>query len=66
MKVILTEINNTGDLAKALSELPPDTKLSPFGSAMCKLLYDEEDGRAYIDEDFSFLDDDFDDDDEED
>lgn len=58
MKIILNEISNTGDLAKALSELPSDTVLYPFGSMMCKLVYDEESKQAYIDEDLSFMDDD--------
>lgn len=61
VKIIMNEINNTGDLAKALSELPSDTVLYPFGSMMCKLVYDEENKQAYIDEDLSFMDDDDDD-----
>ena len=53
-RVILENIDYTGDLAKALSELPPDTPLNPFGSTDCKLVYDDKAKIAYIDEDFSF------------
>lgn len=53
-RVILENIENTGELARALSELPCDTPLSPFGSSNCKLVYDDNKKVAYIDEDFSF------------
>lgn len=58
MKVILEEIKTTGDLADALSKLPRNTKISPFGSTICRLIYDENNKRAYIDEDFSWSDED--------
>lgn len=54
-KLILKKITTTGQLAKALAQLPSDTQLSPFGSEIAKLVYKESESRAYIDEDFSFL-----------
>jgi hypothetical protein len=54
-KLILKKITTTGQLAKALAQLPSDTQLSPFGSEVAKLVYKESESRAYIDEDFSFL-----------
>ena len=58
MNIILKNINNVGELAEALSELPPETELYPFGSEDCKLVYDKENKIAYIDEDFGFLEED--------
>lgn len=58
MKVILEEIKTTGDLADALYKLPKNTKIYPFGSTVCKLVYDETNKMAYIDEDFSWSDED--------
>lgn len=55
MKVVLEEICTTGDLAEALLTLPKSTSISPFGSENCKLVYDEKEHCAYIDEDCSFL-----------
>ena len=54
-KVILKRISNTSQLAKALASLPNDTEISPFGSDGAMLVYNESEGRAYIDEGFSFL-----------
>ena len=54
-KLILKRISTVGQLAKALSQLPPDTEIAPFGSGDARLVYKESEGRAYIDEDFSFL-----------
>ena len=54
-KVILKRISTTSQLAKALASLPNDTEVSPFGSDGAMLIYKESEGRAYIDEDFSFL-----------
>jgi hypothetical protein len=55
MNIILKNISNVGELTEALSKLPPETGISPFGSENCKLVYDEENKVAYIDEDFGFL-----------
>ena len=52
--ILLTDnISTTGQLVAALSKLPPDTAIAPFGSPDSKLIYREYEGRAYLDEDFS-------------
>ena len=50
VKIVLDNIDNVGDLVKALQSLPKDAGISPFGSANCVLAYDEEEGLAYLDE----------------
>lgn len=55
LKLIAGEINTVGDIINALKLLPPDTKISPYGSANANIIYDEDKERAYIDEDFSWL-----------
>lgn len=55
IQVLLKNITTTGQLAKALSQLPPDTVINPFGAEGCKLIYKPSEERAYIDEDFSWL-----------
>jgi hypothetical protein len=45
------------DLRAALSSLPDDAELYPFGSGDAKLVYDDKNKIAYIDEKFDFLDD---------
>lgn len=37
-KLIVKKITTTGQLAKALAQLPSDTLLSPFGSEVAKLV----------------------------
>ena len=56
-KIVLDKITNVKDLRLALSSLPGDAKLYPFGSADTKLVYDGKNKTAYIDENFDFLDD---------
>lgn len=58
MKLITKNISTVGQLAKALSQLPPDTTIQPFGSEDAALVYDKESEIAYIDEDFSWAEDD--------
>lgn len=53
-RVLLENVSNVGDLVEALSKLPPETNISPFGSGECMLVYDEEEGNSYIDENFSW------------
>ena len=53
VQVLLKNVNTTGQLVKALSQLPSDTVIHPFGSEKCKLIYSPKDGQAYLDEDFS-------------
>jgi len=60
MQVLLKNISTVGELAKALNRLPPETAISPFGSESCKLVYSPEEQRAYIDEDFSWSDEEID------
>ena len=55
VKLLLKNISTTGQLAKALSQLPPDTVIYPFGSDSCRLIYKESEETAYLDEDFGFL-----------
>ena len=55
IQLLVKNIKTTGQLAKALSQLPPDTELFPFGSESCLLIYKKSTETAYIDEDFSFL-----------
>ena len=56
--ILIEQITNTGELAEALKALPSDTQINPFGSIDAKLVYDQENNIAYIDDDFSFLDED--------
>lgn len=35
IQLLLKNINTTGQLAKALSQLPPETTIQPFGSEDC-------------------------------
>lgn len=56
MKVITKNINTVGQLMKALSKLPSDAVLNPFGSECAHLVFDEKNNQAYIDEDFSWAD----------
>lgn len=44
-----------GQLTEALSKLNPDTPLNPFGSSSAVLFYSKTDDRAYLDEDYSWL-----------
>lgn len=53
MKVITKNISTVGQLMKALSKLPSDALLNPFGSECAHLVFDEKKNQAYIDEDFS-------------
>lgn len=57
-KVLVKRISTVGQLVKALSQLPNDTLISPFGSETAKLVYKESENRVYIDEDFSDFDED--------
>ncbi len=60
-RVVLAEdISTAGQLAEALNKLPSNTKLFPFGSSDAKLIYDPKDNTVYLDEDFSFFEDDYD------
>ena len=58
MKVITKNISTVGQLKEALSSLPSDAKLFPFGSAVAHLVYDEANEQAYIDESFDWIDND--------
>lgn len=42
---------------EALSKLPPETPLNPFGSSNALLFYIKKDKRAYLDEDYSWIED---------
>lgn len=55
IKLLAKNISTAGQLAKVLSQLPPDTELYPFGSEMTSLVYKPSEEKAYIDEDFSYL-----------
>ena len=57
MKVLTKNISTVGQLVRALSQLPADIVLYPFGSESAHLVYDEKNEQAYIDEDFSWADD---------
>lgn len=57
MKLITKNISTVGQLQRALSQLPPDTALNPFGSEDAALVYDKKNEIAYIDEDFSWAED---------
>lgn len=57
IQLLLKNINTTGQLAKALSQLPPETTIQPFGSEDCILIYRPSEECAYLDEDFSWLND---------
>jgi len=58
MKVITRDISTVGQLKDALSTLPSETILFPFGSSVAHLVYDEENKQAYIDENFDWIDND--------
>ena len=58
MKVLLQNINNTGDIIDALIKLPRDTQITPFGDENTTLVYDEKNKRLYMDND-TFLDEEF-------
>lgn len=55
--IITDKIETVKDLLKGLEKLPDSASLNPFGSANAKLVYDKGKNIAYIDEDFSFLED---------
>lgn len=57
MKVVTKNISTVGQLMKALSKLPSDAVLYPFGAECAHLVFDEKNNQAYIDEDFSWADD---------
>lgn len=57
MKLMTKNISTVGQLQRALSQLSPDTVLNPFGSECAALVYDKKAGVAYIDEDFSWAED---------
>ncbi len=59
MKLIAhsSKIGTVGELAEALNKMPKDTEISPLG-ALAHLVYDENKGVAYLDEDFSWIEDD--------
>lgn len=46
-----------GELMEALSKLPPETPLNPFGSSNALLFYIKKDKRAYLDEDYDWIED---------
>lgn len=50
IKVVLNDIQNVGDLIDALSKLPKDTQITPFGSPNTVLAYDADNKVAYLDE----------------
>lgn len=58
MKVLLQNINNTGDIIDALIKLPRDTQITPFGDENTTLVYDEKNKRLYMDN-ATFLDEEF-------
>lgn len=57
MKLITKNIQTVGQLQEALKSLPKDATLNPFGSPVTSLVYDEKTGTAYLDEDFSWTED---------
>ena len=59
MKLIAhsSKIGTVGELAEALNKIPKDTPISPLG-ALSHLVYDEKNNLAYLDEDFSWIEDD--------
>jgi hypothetical protein len=59
LKLIVDNISTVEDLYNGLAKLPMNTGLSPFGSSDCQLIYDEENKVAYIDEEFSYLGEDY-------
>ena len=59
MQILLQNINNVGDLVDALTKIPRNTQISPFGDENATLAYDAANNRVYLDND-DFLDEEFD------
>ena len=57
MKLIIEKIGTVGQLQRALSNLPQDAILHPFGSSISRLVFNDEENIAYIDEDFEWCED---------
>lgn len=53
VQLLCKRVTTVGELVKALSQLPSDASISPFGSESCKLVYKEKENRAYLDEDLT-------------
>ena len=49
--------STVGELMDALSQLSPDTPLTPFGSGSTVLFYVKSEDQAYLDDNFDWLDD---------
>lgn len=58
VKLLGYGFSTVGELQKALSKLPANTPLDPFGSTESMLYYVSGDKRAYLDEAYDWLSDD--------
>jgi hypothetical protein len=56
-EILKHKIETVDDLIDGFNKLPKYTKISPFGSSDCKLIYDKEEKKVYLDENFDFLED---------
>ena len=54
MEYVLKDISTVGQLREALDKLPSDAPLNPFGAPNAALVYDTNKKTAYIDDDFSW------------
>ena len=57
MEVLVKNIETVEDLKKILDKVPPNTNLNPFGSATASAVYCKEEQTLYIDDDFSWIED---------
>lgn len=55
IKVLAKNITSVGQLRRALDLIPSDTELYPFGSDKTKLIYKPDEEKAFLDETFTFL-----------
>ncbi|MCR5168601.1 MAG: hypothetical protein K6C13_15520 [Oscillospiraceae bacterium] len=49
MEIILQNIETVGDIIDALSKLPRNTEITPFGDPDAMFVYDKENNRLYLD-----------------
>ena len=57
VKVLGQDFKTVGDLIEALSKLSASTPLNPFGSSNAILFYITKDNRAYLDENYDWIED---------
>ena len=57
VKVLGQDFETVGELIEALSQLPANTPLNPFGSSNAILFYITKDHRAYLDENYDWIED---------